>query len=142
MGIPVLLLFVHSAYALLSSTGSTVQLDKIHYFVPPAPITTIDLQGVNIKHAGSTGLVPMTVVQEGADVSTTASQFQQQDDVFQPGFLDGRHKSLDIWVHLLRLQETVIRRQLLSLAILSELPHAVIWCLPGSARAAVPRDVH
>lgn len=81
MDLPILLPFIRCAYASFSSTGSTVQLDGTQYFVPLAPVATIALEGVNIRFAGP-GLVPMTIVREVVDISTTVDQFQQQDDVF------------------------------------------------------------
>jgi hypothetical protein len=73
------------AQAAVSSTGFTVSLTDIDYFLPPKPVARI---------AGCKGLqslfedeifAPFTVL----SASSSVSRFAKEDDVWQDGFLEG-----------------------------------------------------
>lgn len=73
------------ARAAVSSTGFTVSLTNVDYFLPPKPVARI---------AGCEGLqslfeddmfAPFTVLSGSSSVSS----FAEEDDVWQEGFLEG-----------------------------------------------------
>ncbi|KAK2595476.1 hypothetical protein QQS21_006816 [Conoideocrella luteorostrata] len=75
-------------------TGLTVQLNDIHYYVPPHPVGHI--AGNRSKTSLiDAGLLPITVLSapnDGIDKQhwiDTFANFSRLDDVFQDGFLDG-----------------------------------------------------
>lgn len=77
------------AQAAVSSTGFTVSLTDVDYFLPPEPVASI---------AGCEGLqslleedifAPFTVL----DGSSSVSSFADVDDVWQDGFLEGTDPS-------------------------------------------------
>jgi hypothetical protein len=84
-----------SVQAAVSSTGFTVSLTDIDYFLPPKPVASIT--GCDeIKTAFEDGpFVPFTVIKGdgyGAlDVSSVTAKYAEQDDVWQAGFLDGTY---------------------------------------------------
>lgn len=76
---------VLGAQAAVSSTGFTVSLTDVDYFLPPKPVANI---------AGCKGLqslfedgifAPFTVLSGSSSVSS----FADEDDVWQEGFLEG-----------------------------------------------------
>lgn len=74
--------------ATVSSTGFTVSLDDIDYFLPPKPVAKIE--GCNeLKSSFAKGLfVPITVVKGNGTVDLAT---HNKDDVWQKGFLEGRY---------------------------------------------------
>jgi hypothetical protein len=84
-------LIVSSVQAVVSTTGFTVSLTDINYFLPPEPVAKIS--GCNEIQAlfEDSLFVPFTVVKaEGYSVdieSLTASY--AEDDVWQQGFMEG-----------------------------------------------------
>jgi hypothetical protein len=88
---------VASVQAAVSSTGFTVSLTDIDYFLPSKPVATI--AGCDqIKAAFSDGpFVPFTVVKAAAygtlDIASVTAKYAEEDDVWQEGFLDGTHES-------------------------------------------------
>lgn len=82
-----------SAYT-FASTGQTVQLDGISYYVPAAPVTTLRHGKLHGKLANTTGLTPLTVVSTSnstlgsSGLSSTIADYASSDDVFSTGFLE------------------------------------------------------
>ncbi|KAK6439998.1 hypothetical protein LTR95_003784 [Oleoguttula sp. CCFEE 5521] len=83
-----LLLSTASAYS-LSSTGQTVELDGISYYIPASPVTTLRFSGA-LKPRD--GLKPITVLTtnssspSAASISATISSFLATDDVISLAF--------------------------------------------------------
>jgi len=73
-------------HAAVSSTGFTVSLADVDYFLPPKAVSSIT--GCDeIKSLFENGMfVPITVTSEGA---SDLSSYAHQDDVWQEGFLEG-----------------------------------------------------
>jgi hypothetical protein len=71
--------------AAVSTTGFTVSLEGVDYFLPPKPAASID-GCAEIKASFEHGpFVPITVVKNGTvDVASYS-----KDDVWQPAFLEG-----------------------------------------------------
>jgi hypothetical protein len=76
---------ISGVWAATSSTGFTVSLTGVNYFLPPKPVASI---------AGCEGLqslfeddifAPFTVLSQSSSVSS----FADDDDVWQEGFLQG-----------------------------------------------------
>jgi hypothetical protein len=79
------------AHAAVSSTGFTVSLTDIDYFLPPKPVASI--AGCDeIKASFDNGLfVPFTVVKSddhAVDVASLTAGYAE-DDVWQEGFMEG-----------------------------------------------------
>ncbi|MCJ1405391.1 hypothetical protein MMC11_008619 [Xylographa trunciseda] len=80
--------------AQLISTGMTVVLNDIPYYIPAGPVATIKL-GATQLNAGisAAGLVPLTVVEttsltfSQSDLEAIIANYTASDDVFQNGFL-------------------------------------------------------
>jgi hypothetical protein len=75
----------------LSSSGSSVSLDDIPYFISPYSSGKLSLDGLDVSSCVSVGgLYPITilidVITEG-DFSSLVESFEGEDDVFQHGFL-------------------------------------------------------
>lgn len=87
---------VTSVQAAVSSTGFTVSLTDINYFLPPKPVASI--AGCDeIKAAFVDGpFVPFTVVKRDGygtlDLASVTTRYAEQDDVWQEAFLDGMHQ--------------------------------------------------
>lgn len=85
------LLLVQNVQAAVSSTGFTVSLQDVHYFLPPKPVAKIS-GCCEIKASfQDSSFVPFTVVKSTSNVdiaSITASY--SKDDVWQKGFLEGQ----------------------------------------------------
>ena len=86
----------------LVSTGSTVALNGVPYYIPSTPyfkIPNFNSRVLAGKGSGYGGIVPATVVKATAAVtlaqlSRTIAAYGSDDDVWQPGFLSGRHDRL------------------------------------------------
>ena len=80
-----------SAQVQLSSTGLTVNLDGIHYFVSPYSVGNVSVDGTSLSSAASIhGFYPVTVIQQEIttqDIPAVIQNFTKADDVFQPAFL-------------------------------------------------------
>ena len=91
----VLTYLVRIAYTAFSSTGSTVILNDIYYYIPPDVITILPTTKGLSAALSSGGFIPLTatstsVPEFGAsDLSALISNFSTIDDVFQNGFLEG-----------------------------------------------------
>lgn len=83
-----------------TSTGQTVELDGIPYYLPPVAVTTLSGSTFGpfrkaITEAG--GLLPLTVVTtssidySASHFAATIANYTATDDVFSAGFLEGRH---------------------------------------------------
>ena len=82
----------------LISTGSTVALDGIPYYIPRMPYVKIPNFQSHIlagKGSGYGGIVPVTVVRATsaaftlAQLEQTVATYGREDDVWQAGFLSG-----------------------------------------------------
>jgi hypothetical protein len=106
-----LLSSIASTQATVSSTGFTVSLTDIDYFLPPKPVASI--AGCDeIKAAFADGpFVPFTVVKGDGyrtlDLSSVTAKYAEQDDVWQEGFLDGTDWRLHLHKILLTFGSTV-----------------------------------
>ena len=82
------------AYTLVS-TGTTVRLNGVPYYVPPDAVGRLPSNITRIP--GDFGLLPITVVSTNSssfgngDFQTLRTSFSETDDVFQDGFLQGSH---------------------------------------------------
>lgn len=89
------ILFLRLATASLTSTGQTLLLDDIPYYVPAAPFTTVSSLA-SLKPLGSAGgLIPVTVLGVSAtnpSLTTLAGIIDGfgSDDVWNGGFLEGK----------------------------------------------------
>ncbi|CAI6314295.1 unnamed protein product [Periconia digitata] len=85
------LLYSNIATAAVTSTGFTVELGDISYFLPPKSVATIDVTQCK-QLFGTESFVPITVVQcaecHESDIASAAAKYSQEDDVFQDGFLE------------------------------------------------------
>ena len=79
------------------STGATVELNGIPYYVPPASIGKLGIdQSLSNAAVSIGGLLPLTVIKtngtsyQSSDLHNTVNSFLANDDVFQTGFLDGK----------------------------------------------------
>lgn len=88
---------IHNVAAALSfsSTGFTVALNDIPYYVPPDAVATLPVRTELSGLAATAGFVPLTVISTPSltysenDLAATVSSFAAADDVFQQGFLKG-----------------------------------------------------
>ncbi|KAI8935518.1 hypothetical protein NX059_008089 [Plenodomus lindquistii] len=82
-------LVASSVQAAVSTTGFTVTLTDIDYFLPPKPVASIS-DCKEIKALFNDAMfVPMTVASDSAGVATYA----EKDDVWQEGFLEAMYIS-------------------------------------------------
>jgi len=78
------------------TTGSTVNVNGIFYFVPPTSVATVPGHGVKAASTFDEELVPITVIANApnpftaADLQSIVSNFTSEDDVFNAGFLQGK----------------------------------------------------
>jgi hypothetical protein len=80
--------FASYVRAAVSSTGFTVSLEGVDYFLPPKPAASIS-GCEEIKASFKDGpFVPMTVVKESSTVDIAS---YSQDDVWQEAFLEGEY---------------------------------------------------
>ena len=83
----------------LISTGSTVTLNGVPYYIPSTPYVKIPNFQSRVlagKGSGYGGIVPVTVVKATAAVTLaqlkgTITTYGSDDDVWQTGFLSSRH---------------------------------------------------
>ena len=81
------------------STGSTVALNGVPYYVPSTPYVKIPNFNSRVlagKGSGYGGIVPVTVVKATAaatlaQLKQTITTYGSDDDVWQTGFLSSRH---------------------------------------------------
>lgn len=77
----------------LATTGQTVQLDGISFYVPAEPVATLEQSSLPGKIKKS-GLTPLTVLKTDnfgystEDFDAAVSNFTSTDDVFSSGFLE------------------------------------------------------
>ena len=87
--------FQHLTWAVtLRSTGQTLVLNDIPYYVPGAPFATIPFLKSLQSTASAGGLVPATVVQLSASNASLSGLERaidefEEDDVWNEGFLEG-----------------------------------------------------
>ena len=87
----------------LISTGSTVALNGVPYYIPSTPYVKIPNFNSRVlagKGSGYGGIVPVTVVKATAAVTLaqlnrTITGYGSDDDVWQTGFLSSRHNRFD-----------------------------------------------
>ncbi|KAK3678997.1 hypothetical protein LTR78_001450 [Recurvomyces mirabilis] len=76
----------------LSSTGQTVELDGVAYYVPGTPVHTIQNYGNSWGRPKSEGLTPLTVITTTSaavhDLGLVVANWTTIDDVFSAGFLE------------------------------------------------------
>lgn len=90
-----LLLSVRRAQATLTSTGFTVTLNGVYYFVSPfvAGNTSIDASALSTAESVH-GFYPVTVMDEftsTSEIPAIVKNYTAIDDVFQEAFLQGEH---------------------------------------------------
>ena len=73
------------ARAAVSSTGFTVSLTDVDYFLPPKPVARIASCEALQSLFDDEVFAPFTVLSDSSSLST----FAEQDDVWQEGFLEG-----------------------------------------------------
>lgn len=84
--------FVVSAYSFLT-TGTTMQLNGISYYVPPHAVGKVPRDVFEVNE--SIGLLPITVLNTHEqslsldDVNNITATFSKTDDVYQLGFSQG-----------------------------------------------------
>ena len=75
----------------LSSTGSSVSLDGISYFISPYSSGTLSLEELDLSTCASVGgLYPVTLLSDTtaeSNLSVLMETFMAEDDVFQAGFM-------------------------------------------------------
>lgn len=84
---------VAGVQAAVSSTGFTVSLADIDYFLPPKPIAKISSCEEIQASFEDAPFVPFTVVKshdDGMDVASLTASYAH-DDVWQEGFMDGMY---------------------------------------------------
>ena len=77
--------------------GSTVNVNGIYYYIPATSVSSLAISSEQLKSATTSGedFVPLTVLSGGfttlsSDVlKSTVAKFQEEDDVFSLGFLQG-----------------------------------------------------
>lgn len=85
-------LFVDNALSQLTSTGQTVTVGKIPYYVPAKPVTTVALWGYHgTQSCGE--LQPVTVLGSSENIQTTVDGFAKADDVWNYGFARSKYTS-------------------------------------------------
>lgn len=71
------------------STGSTVILGNIPYFVPPFSVGLIGFDSLSSQVLSVNGLIPITIAGDASRASQLVQDFTNSDDVFSEGFLQG-----------------------------------------------------
>jgi len=86
---------VAGVQAAVSSTGFTVSLTDIDYFLPPKPVAKISSCEEIQASFEDAAFVPFTVVKAHGNVVDVASVTASyaHDDVWQEGFMDGMYPS-------------------------------------------------
>lgn len=85
----------NSVRATLTSTGFTVNLNSIYYFVSPyvAGNTSVNVSALSTAESVH-GFYPVTVMDESTTISeilAVVKNYTLVDDVFQEAFLQGKH---------------------------------------------------
>uniref|UniRef100_A0A8H7TM40 Amidase domain-containing protein n=1 Tax=Bionectria ochroleuca TaxID=29856 RepID=A0A8H7TM40_BIOOC len=84
------LVFLPFCAASITSTGSTILLNDVAYFISPHFVGSIALQAHALDNIECVfGFAPLSVLPPGTqpdDISTVFSSWKAIDDVFQPGF--------------------------------------------------------
>lgn len=87
-----------SVQAAVKSTGFTVSLTDIDYYLPPQPVASIASCNELKASFAESPFVPFTVVKGdgyGAlDVASITAKYAEQDDVWQEDFLDGMYRHI------------------------------------------------
>jgi hypothetical protein len=80
-----------SVQAVVSSTGFTVSLTDIDYFLPPKPVASIALNDDTKTSFEDGPFLAVTIVKDAGaiDVASLSASYADRDDVWQPGFLEG-----------------------------------------------------
>lgn len=95
----ILLRLTAATYGNFTSTGSTVNLNGIPYFIPGSPfasVTKLQSQILTGKKSAFGGLVPITIVGTSSvtfslvDLHQSLKTYGEKDDVWNEGFLTGR----------------------------------------------------
>ncbi|KAF2676087.1 glutamyl-tRNA amidotransferase [Lentithecium fluviatile CBS 122367] len=77
--------------AAVSSTGFTVELGDVQYFLPPKSVATIEV-GQERSLFDDATFVPFTAVHgsgySAGEITSITAKYLEEDDVFQAGFLD------------------------------------------------------
>jgi hypothetical protein len=82
------------AFASVTSTGFTVTLDDLHYYLPPYSVATITIPLALSEHLHPGTFTAVTVVTTedtgfgAAELSAVKSNYSSSDDVWQLGFLE------------------------------------------------------
>jgi hypothetical protein len=92
--------------AAVSSTGFTVDLGGVSYFLPPKVVATIAVDECKSLFTDAL-FAPFTVVHgtgiSVADITSTTDRYLEEDDVFQEGFLEGMFAIANTSVHPLTI---------------------------------------
>ncbi len=85
----------------LSSSGSSVSLDGIPYFISPYSSGTLSLEGLDLSTSTSVGgLYPVTLLSDvtaESNISVLMETFLAEDDVFQAGFMQSTFFRIASW---------------------------------------------
>jgi hypothetical protein len=84
-------------HAVITKSGSTVNLDGTYYYIPATAVSTLGLSSDELKTASTPGedLIPMTVMTgdftafDASTLQANIDNFSSEDDVFSTGFLQG-----------------------------------------------------
>jgi hypothetical protein len=101
MHVAVLGFLLSTVKAAVSSTGFTVSLTDVPYFLPPTSVATILVtEDLKTVFSANSPFVPFTVIKStgysAAELSSVVAKYLAEDDVFQTGFLEG----MLIFIHL------------------------------------------
>lgn len=99
-------LLCSAASAAVSSTGYTVTLGDVPYYLPPKAVARVSVDNVKTLFVDE-GFLPFTAVKgancTAAEVTSTTATYLEEDDVFQPGFLEGELAVTEVSSHILRI---------------------------------------
>jgi len=90
------IVFLRLAATVLTSTGQTLLLNEIPYYVPATPFATVPMLSSLQTLSSAGGLKPVTVVRLSASNNNLSSLesiidgFGTGDDVWNEGFLEGK----------------------------------------------------
>lgn len=88
----VALLLCSTTSAAVASTGSTVTLNDVAYFLPPKVVATVSVGNI-WRLFDDVTFLPFTVVKgidyTVAELTRAIAKYLEEDDVFQEGFLEG-----------------------------------------------------
>jgi hypothetical protein len=93
---------VLAAGVTLQFTGTTLELGGIPYYVPPDPVSQIQVQSGNWQSGGegnSAELIPISALSsnESCSLNSTISSWKARDDVWSESFLTGAYCILASW---------------------------------------------